>query len=71
MMKTWCQRYLKYKLLRVSIFLGEFLSKYCANFGSARSRSELSAGWREADTTPFPVQCSLCAPHTVPFKSEA
>lgn len=67
--KTWCDRYLNLKHVFNKLFF--FRSKLDANFGTTGSRSELSAGWREADTTPFPVQCSLCAPHTVPFTSGA
>lgn len=38
------------------------LCRHYANFTLLIMGVGFSTGWREAATTPFPVQCSLCAP---------
>lgn len=63
--KTWCYRYLNLKCVcmkPLTFFPGVNSTPALLN--------ELSAGWHRADTTAFPIQCLLCALHTVPLTSK-
>lgn len=57
--QTWSYRYLNLKCTFKKLF-----TFFPGENSVPTLASKLSAGWREADTTAFPVQCSHCAPHT-------
>lgn len=69
-LRRWKDQKLVLQVFKFKVRLHETLNIFPGVNSTPALLNELSAGWHRADTTAFPIQCLLCAWHTVPFTSK-